>query len=169
MNVLNVTELCTLKCLTFVMCILHQFFKWRPRRRKRKHTHRGYFFFKVPDSQKTDNLKQQEKLSVLGFLFFNWVNHKSQRSLTQEDWVYLDPHNGSHNLKKKKQKKPLYSNKSRCFKITYQMFFSFMSYGPWPPISNYISPIVVWKTQFVTLKSKLIFILYPWIYLLDFK
>ena len=29
------------------------------------------------------------------------------------------------------------------------MFFSFMSYGPWPPISNSISPIVFWKTQIV--------------------
>ena len=99
--VLNVTELCTLKCLTFVMCILHQFLKWRPRRRKRKHTHIRYFFFKVPDSQKTDNLKRQEKLSVLRFLFFNWDNYKSE-SFTQEDWAYLDPHNGSHKLKKKK-------------------------------------------------------------------
>ena len=113
----------------------------KTKKKKRKHTHIGYFFFKVPDSQKSDNLKQQEK-QCFRFPFLQLGELQIWDSLAQEGWAYLDPHSGSHNLKKKKKKK-LYSNKSRCFQITYQMFLSFMSYGSWPPISNSISPIIV--------------------------
>ena len=49
----------------------------KTKKKKRKHTHIGYFFFKVPDSQKSDNLNSK-KNSVLGFLFFNLENYKSE-------------------------------------------------------------------------------------------
>lgn len=64
--------------LKFCYVYFASIFKMKTKKKKKKTHHIGYFFFKVPDSQKPDNLKQQEKLSVLGFLFFNWENYKSE-------------------------------------------------------------------------------------------
>ena len=114
-------------------------FKMKTKKKKRKHTHIGYFFFKVPDSQKSDNLKQQEK-QCFRFRFLQLGELQIWDSLAQEGWAYLDPHSGSHNLKKKQKTNSILTNPGvfklhiKCSSVSCPMDHDLLSLIPFHPL-----------------------------------